>query len=141
MHAIRRRTAVAAVLLAGAVPAGAAAQTPGDDQYQDPFASPSPSADDGSGASDDAAGGGDAGDGSSGGDAAGGSGGGEVASGGGETAAGSSGGGAAGGGDVAAAPNQLPYTGSPVEAALLAAAGTLFLAGGITLRVRLRDRS
>src|SRR5213595_3222131 len=35
---------------------------------------------------------------------------------------------------------QLPYTGSPVGAGLLAAAGGLLLAGGITLRVRLRGQ-
>jgi hypothetical protein len=35
---------------------------------------------------------------------------------------------------------QLPYTGSPVDAGLLAAAGGLLLAGGVTLRVRLRGQ-
>jgi hypothetical protein len=40
----------------------------------------------------------------------------------------------------AGSPSQLPYTGAPVEAAVLAVAGALLAAGGITLRVRLRDR-
>lgn len=35
---------------------------------------------------------------------------------------------------------ELPYTGSPVDALLLAAAGGTLLASGLTLRVRLRDR-
>jgi hypothetical protein len=34
---------------------------------------------------------------------------------------------------------QLPYTGSPVGAAVLAAAGGILLASGLTLRVRLRE--
>jgi LPXTG-motif cell wall-anchored protein len=34
---------------------------------------------------------------------------------------------------------QLPYTGSPADAGLLAGAGVLLLAGGIGLRVRLRE--
>jgi hypothetical protein len=36
--------------------------------------------------------------------------------------------------------DQLPYTGSPVDAGLLAAAGGVLLAGGLTQRVRLRER-
>jgi 2-oxoglutarate dehydrogenase E2 component (dihydrolipoamide succinyltransferase) len=35
---------------------------------------------------------------------------------------------------------ELPYTGSPVDAGLLAAAGGVLLASGLTLRVRLRER-
>jgi LPXTG-motif cell wall-anchored protein len=34
---------------------------------------------------------------------------------------------------------QLPYTGSPADAGLLAGAGVLLLAGGVGLRVRLRE--
>jgi LPXTG-motif cell wall-anchored protein len=41
---------------------------------------------------------------------------------------------------AAQAQPQLPYTGSPVGAAVLAAAGGVLLAGGLTLRVRLRER-
>jgi LPXTG-motif cell wall-anchored protein len=36
--------------------------------------------------------------------------------------------------------SELPYTGSPVGAGLLAGVGGLLLAGGLTLRVRLRER-
>jgi hypothetical protein len=35
---------------------------------------------------------------------------------------------------------QLPYTGAPVDAGLLAGLGGVLLAGGLTLRVRLRER-
>ena len=41
---------------------------------------------------------------------------------------------------AASAQPQLPYTGSPADAGLLAAAGGILLASGITLRVRLRDQ-
>jgi LPXTG-motif cell wall-anchored protein len=36
--------------------------------------------------------------------------------------------------------SQLPYTGAPVDSGLLAALGGVLLAGGLTLRVRLRER-
>jgi hypothetical protein len=39
----------------------------------------------------------------------------------------------------AASAAQLPYTGSPVDAGLLAAAGGVLLASGLTLRLRERD--
>ena len=35
--------------------------------------------------------------------------------------------------------SQLPYTGSPVDAALLAVAGAVLLGGGLTLRARVRE--
>jgi hypothetical protein len=123
MPRIRRPlAALAAALVVLAAPAPALAQSAGDDQYQDPFG------------------------GNSGGDSSG------------------NGGSPDGGGSAPSAPApapapatpaadpapvqpaatapagvQLPYTGSPVPAALLAAAGTLLLAGGITLRIRLRE--
>ena len=41
----------------------------------------------------------------------------------------------------AAAPQaELPYTGSPVDAGLLALAGGVLVASGLSLRVRLRER-
>jgi hypothetical protein len=136
--------AVAAVL---AVPAAAPAQTPGDEQYTDPFGGSQQGQ--GPGGGDDGSTGGG---GSDGGDDSGG--------GGGDTPTGpdapvsSDDGGqepATGGGELppgaepaqaapqtaAQAPERLPYTGA--DAGLLALGGTLLLAGGVALRVRLRD--
>jgi LPXTG-motif cell wall-anchored protein len=40
---------------------------------------------------------------------------------------------------AAPAQAQLPYTGAPADAGLLAAAGGVLLAAGLTLRLRVRD--
>jgi hypothetical protein len=124
MPSLRRPVAVLSAAFVLATPAGALAQSAGDDQYQDPFG--------GSG---------------------GGSGGGGSAqpaptpatpaapSG---TAAPSTPAPTAPTASASQAPaaqpaGQLPYTGSPVEAGLLAGVGAVLLAGGVGLRVRLRE--
>src|SRR3954463_3522719 len=114
---VRLLTALAVALLALWAPTAALAQGAGDDQYTDPFGSDPGSSGSGS-------------QGSSGGGSSGSSG----------TSAGS---GAPGGtarppaasgtpvpSSASAAAPQLPYTGPGVETALVAAAGTLLLAGG-----------
>jgi hypothetical protein len=126
---MRRRPHRIACLLAAvtlALPGAAWGQSAGDEQYEDPFA-PEPGQSDGGGSSQDDGGG-------------------------------SSGGGSSGGGGaeqsvpaaqpetapapttVQAAPNgeqQLPRTGA--DAGLLALGGTLLLASGVALRVRLSE--
>jgi LPXTG-motif cell wall-anchored protein len=115
MLAARRRTVLAAVLLAGGLPVGAAAQTAGDEQYQDPFGGapePTPAPEDPAPAQPaqdpapvpDAA-----------------------------PAA------APAPATAAAPPSQLPYTGS--GSGLVALAGALMVAGGVTFRIRLRERA
>jgi hypothetical protein len=118
----RHRAAACLVSLAAALAmaAPAAAQTPGDDQYQDPFggdsgqATPTPQATPAPAAPAPAA----------------------PAP---APAAPSADSAQARPAPAPPAAPQLPYTGSPVDAALLAVAGGVLLAGGLTLRVRLRD--
>lgn len=114
----RRMLAALVAALALAVPAPALAQSAGDDQYQDPFGSDT--------------GGGD----------------GSGSSGGGTTtpapttpapAAPAAPSASASQAPAAPAAPQLPYTGAAADAGLLAGAGVLLLAGGIGLRVRLRE--
>ena len=114
----RRSLSLAACLVALAPPAGALAQTPGDDQYTDPFGG---SQDEGSGAQPDD---------------------GEEAPPPAATPAPP-----ASAPEVAAPPaapgaapaaEQLPYSGA--DAGLLALGGATLLAGGVVLRLRLRDR-
>jgi LPXTG-motif cell wall-anchored protein len=114
MPVARRRVALVALVLAGALPSSALAQTAGDEQYQDPFggeaesppppeptpAAPAPVPDAPAAAPP-------------------------------ATAAATP--------APAAAPAQLPYTGA--DAGVVALAGGLLLAGGVTLRVRLRERA
>jgi len=147
----RRLIPVAASVLALAFPAGALGQTPGDEQYTDPFGGSQPEQP--SGDSGGSQGGGD--NGSQGGGDNGSQGGGDNGSQGGgdngsdvvpETPTGPdapvSGDGTA---DTTQAPEaspapaeqQLPYTGA--GAGLLALGGTLLLAGGVALRVRLGE--
>jgi hypothetical protein len=122
MPSFRRSVAVLAAAFALATPAGALAQSAGDDQYQDPF--------------------GDSGD-------SGGSGGGGSAT---PTPTPPTPAGTAAPSTPAPAPTasssqapaaqpagQLPYTGSPVQTGLVAGAGALLLVGGVGLRVRLRE--
>jgi LPXTG-motif cell wall-anchored protein len=160
MPVSRRRVAALVAALALAAPGSAAAQSAGDEQYEDPFpVAEEPTRDGG----DDSSGGGT--DGSSGGGTDGSPGGGTDGSSGGGTT-GSPGGttdssdtGTAGTADpdapvssddgtTAAATTQaqtapagaeeLPRTGA--EAGLIALGGALLLAGGVALRVRLRER-
>ena len=141
----RLLAAVVAAVLALAGPAVALGQTPGDEQYTDPFGGSQPAnpggGNDGSqgGGNDGSQGGGGGGgdDGSqdeapappappSGGDA--------------PVASDDSSGGTADSGTTQStqpAAEQLPYTGA--DAGLLALGGTLLLAGGVALRLRLRD--
>jgi hypothetical protein len=128
---LRRCIAALVTFVALAAPGAALAQSAGDDQYQDPFG--------GSG-------------GSSGG--SGGSGGSGSSSGGSSTpstpaapaapttttSSSSSAPATTAQAPTVTSRSQLPYTGSPVAAGLLAAAGGVLLAGGLTLRVRLRER-
>jgi 2-oxoglutarate dehydrogenase E2 component (dihydrolipoamide succinyltransferase) len=108
-----------AAALGGAAPAGA--QTPGDDQYTDPFGSentpaatptPQPAAPPAAPAPAPVPA---------------------------APPAPSAAAPAASAAQASPAQPQLPYTGSPVGAAVLAAAGGILLAGGLTLRVRLRE--
>jgi LPXTG-motif cell wall-anchored protein len=158
---VRARTLLlAAAVLVFAAPAAAPAQTPGDEQYTDPFggstpAQPEPSDDDAGGGSepaqpepsdDDAGGGGGSGD-SPGDDTSGSAGGGGSTGSPGAgtaptgpdapvTSAGSTTGTAAPVEPVAA--EQLPATGADTR--LMVLVGALLLAGGVAIRVRLRQR-
>jgi hypothetical protein len=148
----RLLAAVVAAVLALAGPAAALGQTPGDEQYTDPFGGSQPA--NPGGGNDGSQGGGT--DGSPGG----GGGGGDGSQGGGDTgsqdeapaaptapsggdapvASDDSSGGTADSGTTQStqpAAEQLPYTGA--DAGLLALGGTLLLAGGVALRLRLRD--
>jgi LPXTG-motif cell wall-anchored protein len=117
MSAARRRVALAALALAGMFPSTALAQTAGDEQYQDPFGgeaeSTPPPAEPAPAAPAPAAPAPAA-----------------------ETPAPA----APAAAPPASAPApQLPYTGA--DAGLVALAGGLLLAGGVGLRVRLRERA
>jgi hypothetical protein len=146
----RLLAAVVAAVLALAGPAVALGQTPGDEQYTDPFGGSQPA--NPGGGNDGSQGGGN--DGSQGGGNDGSQGGGGDAgsqdeapaapaapSGGDAPVANddSSGGTADSGAAQSTQPaaEQLPYTGA--DAGLLALGGTLLLAGGVALRLRLRD--
>jgi LPXTG-motif cell wall-anchored protein len=149
----RLLAAVVAAVLALAGPAVALGQTPGDEQYTDPFGGSQPA--NPGGGNDGSQGGGDDGsqgggnDGSQGGGGGGGDAGSQdeapaapAAPSGGDApvASDDSSGGTADSGATQStqpAAEQLPYTGA--DAALLALVGTLLLAGGVALRLRLRD--
>jgi hypothetical protein len=119
----RRTLAALVTALALAVPATAAAQSAGDNQYQDPFggnsgasATPTPSAPSTPSTPAPAP----------------------------PAPAPAASSGTAAAPAQATAPAQsrstLPYTGAPVAAGLLAALGAVLLATGLTLRLRLRER-
>jgi LPXTG-motif cell wall-anchored protein len=121
MPAAPRRIALAAVLLAGALPSVAVAQTAGDDQYQDPFGGsatpappqPAPSAPAAppAAAPPPAA----------------------------PPAAAPATGAPPQASAAARSPAQLPYTGA--DAGLVALAGAALLGSGAFMRVRLRERA
>jgi hypothetical protein len=124
----RRRLAAltTALFLAAAAPAGA--QSAGDDQYEDPFGGDAPSAPSGGGSDPGT-------DGDSSADIAPGTGGDAPT-----TSPAAPGGTGSSAPQPAASPasEQLPVTGT--DAGLVALAGTVLLAGGVALRVRLRDQ-
>jgi LPXTG-motif cell wall-anchored protein len=118
MPAARRRVALVALVLAGTMPSTALAQTAGDEQYQDPFGGEAESPPPAQPAPAEPAPAAPA----------------PVpdAPGPATPATGTA-------MPAAAAPAQLPYTGA--DAGMVALAGGLLLAGGVTLRVRLRERA
>jgi hypothetical protein len=144
MRSLRRAAGVAAVVLALAAPSAALAQSAGDEQYADPFGGNGGSSQPSTGSNGS---GGSNGTSTSPGTSTGSSG-----------SSGSSGSAAPATTTAPAAPAatttsgttapaattatagqpQLPYTGAP--AGLIGLAGALLLAGGVALRVRLRDK-
>jgi LPXTG-motif cell wall-anchored protein len=121
--AVRRSVSLAAALLVLALPAAAPAQTPGDEQYTDPFGGEQEQPSQGGGSQGDDGGQPEPAPAP------------EP-----EPAAPAAPEPAAATTAQASAAEQLPRTGSPADAGLLALGGTLLLAGGVALRLRVSER-